>query len=373
MVSLPQASGMKAWRLHGPSGRFVLEDVDIPRPKPGGAVVRMQAAPVLSYMHRVLDGSLGYALPAQPFVPGTNGIGLIESVGAGVYHLKPGDRVILSPHHVVDERTANPAQLLIGLTAMGSGGFATIPAEALALQKDWPDGVLAEYAQLPAACMTPLPGLDATPAEQLAALAKFVVPYGGLLRGAFQGGEVAIVNGASGYFGSAAVLLALAMGAALVVAAGRDRDALETVAAAGGARVRLVALSGDVAADVNALRAAANGGADFALDIVGRAKSASSTLATLKALRRGGRLMLMGSVLEPLPIAVGEMLANDWSVTGVFMYPKNAPARLATMVASGTLRLDAIKVRRFPLTDLPAAMDAAARMRSLDLTVVDMS
>jgi len=364
---------MKAWRLQGPGGRFALEDMEIPRPRPGGAVVRMQAAPVLSYMRQVLDGSLGYAVPAQPFVPGTNGIGVVESVGAGVYHLKAGERVLLSPHHVVDERTANPAQLLIGLTAMGSGGFASIPAETLALQRDWPDGVLAEYAQLPAACMTPLAGLEAVSAEQLTALAKFIVPYGGFLRGAFQGGEVAIVNGASGYFGSAAVLLALAMGATIVIAAGRDRAALETVAAAGGPRVRIVALSGDVARDTDALRSATSGGADFALDIVGRAKSASSTLATLRALRRGGRLMLMGSVAEPLPITIGEMLANDWSMTGVFMYPKSAPARLATMVASGTLRLDGIAIARFPLADLSAAMDAAARMRALDLTVVTMS
>jgi len=53
-------------------------------------------------------------------------------------------------------------------------------------------------------------------------------PYGGFLRGEFQVGETAIVNGASGYFGSAAVLIALAMGAARVVAAGHDRAALES-------------------------------------------------------------------------------------------------------------------------------------------------
>jgi len=53
-------------------------------------------------------------------------------------------------------------------------------------------------------------------------------PYGGFLRGEFQVGETAIANGASGYFGSAAVLIALAMGAARVVAAGHDRAALES-------------------------------------------------------------------------------------------------------------------------------------------------
>ncbi len=363
---------MKAWRLRRLGG-LELEELDRPQARPGGVVVRMEAAPVLSYMRQVIDGSLGYAMPPFPFVPGTNGVGIVEAAGTGVYHVKPGDRVVLNPHHVVDERVSNPAQILIGLTAMGASRFSDMPPEPLALQRDWPDGVFAQYASLPAACATPLAGLDDIPAERLAAISKFVVPYGGFLRGQFAPGEVAIVNGASGYFGSAGVLVALAIGAAPVVAAGRDRAVLETVGKAGGSRVRIVALSGDVAADTQALREASDGAASFALDIVGRAQSAASTAATLGALRRGGRLVLMGSVTQPLSISVGAMLANDWSVIGNFMYPKDAPARIARMISSGILSLSAIAIRRFPLDELPSAMDAAARMRALDLTVVTMS
>jgi alcohol dehydrogenase len=362
---------MKAWRLHS-LGSLKLDDVDKPQPRPGGVVVRMQAAPVLSYMRQVIDGSLGYAMPPFPFVPGTNGVGVVEEVGVAVYHVKPGDRVALNPHHVVDERVANPAQILIGLTAMGAARFSDMPPEPLALQRDWPDGVFAQYASLPAACAAPLPGLDNIQAERLAAISKFVVPYGGFLRGEFAPGDIAIVNGASGYFGSAGVLLALAMGAALVVAAGRDRTVLEAVAKAGGSRVRVVALSGDVPADTQALRGASEGAASFALDIVGRAQSAASTAAALGALRRGGRLVLMGSVTQPLSVNVGAMLANDWSVIGNFMYPKDAPARLARMISSGIVDLDPVRIQRFSLEQLPAAMDAAARMRALDLTVVAM-
>jgi len=201
-------------------------------------------------------------------------------------------------------------------------------------------------------------------------LADDLLPYQYEYQTFFHGHP--IVNGASGYFGSAGVLLALAMGAALVVAAGRDRAVLEAVAKAGGSRVRIVSLSGDLAADTQALRAASGGAASFALDIVGRAQSAASTAATLGALRRGGRLVLMGSVTQPLSVSVGAMLANDWSIIGNFMYPKDAPVRLARMISSGILDLDAVRLQRFPLDQLPAAMDAAARMRALDLTVVAM-
>jgi alcohol dehydrogenase len=356
--------GVKAWRLERPGGRLELIELETPIPRAGGVVVRMEAAPVLSYMRQVIDGTLGYAVPRGPFVPGTNGVGVVEAVGDGVYHLKPGDRVVLSPHHVVDERTAEPAQVLIGLTAMG------LAETTLQLQSTWSDGVFAERAHLPAACSTPVASPLA--ATTLAAVGKFVVPYGGFLRGSLIGGETVIVNGASGYFGSAAVVLAIALGASRVIAAGRQRGALDEVVAAAGARALAVVLGGDVEADARALRDATGGGADLALDLVGRAQSAGATLATLRALRRGGRLVLMGSVAVPLPIAVAEMVGNDWSVAGCFMYPKDAPARLLRLVAAGALDLGKCRLRCFPLDALDKAIVAAASMRGLDFVALTM-
>ena len=123
---------------------------------------------------------------------------------------------------------------------------------------DWPDGTLAEYALAPVEAVTPLAGLESVEAAQLAALSRFIVPYGSLLRGRLAAGETLVVNGATGAYGTAAVLLGVAMGAAEVVAAGRDRDALSVLSAAAGRRVRTVALSGDVAANVGAIRNAAS-------------------------------------------------------------------------------------------------------------------
>jgi hypothetical protein len=65
---------------------------------------------------------------------------------------------------------------------MGSARLPGVATETLALQRDWPDGVFAEYAQLPAACVTPVTGLDAVPQAQVAALGKFAVPFGGFLQ-----------------------------------------------------------------------------------------------------------------------------------------------------------------------------------------------
>jgi len=92
-----------------------------------------------------------------------------------------------------------------------------------------------------------------------------------------------------------ATLVALAMGAAEVVAAGRNRAVLDALAEL--PRVRTVAMTGDPDID-----AAAVGVVDLGLGLVGQASSASGTLAVLKALRRGGRLVLMGSMTVPLPV-----------------------------------------------------------------------
>lgn len=81
---------------------------------------------------------------------------------------------------------------------------------------------------------------------------------------------------------------------------------------------------------------------------------------------------MMGSATVPLELSFYDMLANDWHVMGCFMYPHDVPARLAALVASGQLDLGVLNVRAFPLDQLDNALDAAGRMRGLDLTVLSM-
>ena len=64
------------------------------------------------------------------------------------------------------------------------------------------------------------------------------------------------------------------------------------------------------------------------------------------------------------------MLANDWLIVGQFMYPKDAPARLVRLAASGQLRLHAVIPRTYALADLPRAMDEAPTMRGLEITAL---
>lgn len=362
---------MRAWQFYPKDKRLQLDDLPVPEPRSNAAVMRVRHAMVLSYWREVLSGELGYAIPADPFIPGTNAVGVIEAVGSEVFHLQAGHPVIASPHYVVDERVAEPAQVLIGLTAMGSSRSGGLPSSGVALQRVWKDGVFAEYAHLPASCITPLETSGTMDDRQWTALAKLVVSYGGLLRGQLEAGEVVLVNGASGFFGSGGVMMALAMGAGRVVATARDASALDELAGCLGPRVVPVALTGDAAVDTAKIQAAATGKIDLALDLVGRAKSAAATSTALRSLRRGGRLVLMGSCSEPLPVPMGEMLANNWAILGQFMYPKHAFANLVKMVVAGTLDPKSVRATSYPLPELPAALDAAGKMRGLEMVTLD--
>jgi alcohol dehydrogenase len=234
---------------------------------------------------------------------------------------------------------------------------------------DWPDGTLAEYALAPVEAVTPLDGLDGRDAAGLAAISRFIVPFGGLLRGRLAAGETLAVNGATGAYGTAAVLLGVAMGAGRIIAARRNRDALAAVAKAAGPRVAPVALAGEAAADAKAIREASEGGAHIAFDMVGNAADARSTLAALASLRRGGRLVLMGSMKVDLPIPYTQVMLNNWEILGQFMYPASAYRRLVDLIRAGLLDLAAIRPQVFPLTALRDAMEVAAGAGNLEVVV----
>ena len=93
---------MKAIRLHhtGPADVLELEDIPLPKPGPGEALVRIRAAGLNFADIYMRNGS--YPAPISlPFTPGLEGAGVVEAVGEGVAEasnegaskVRPGDRV----------------------------------------------------------------------------------------------------------------------------------------------------------------------------------------------------------------------------------------------------------------------------------------
>src|ERR1041384_4819885 len=87
---------IKAVRIHGNGGPEVLrhEDIALPPPAAGEACVRQSAIGVNFSDINVRRGGFYIARVQQfPLIPGNEAAGLVESVGAGVSEIRPGDRV----------------------------------------------------------------------------------------------------------------------------------------------------------------------------------------------------------------------------------------------------------------------------------------
>jgi alcohol dehydrogenase len=173
---------MKAWRLDRLGGALRFVTVPIPEVRPGSLLVRVEASTLMSYMKPYVEGRLpAYHAPVGAFTPGGNCVGVIEAVGKDVWGLAAGRRVLLSSLLRSSENVADAAQLLIGVTSFGP--------DSEKMQADWPDGSLAEYILLPASSVVPADGFEDMAASRLAVVSRFVVPYGGLVRGRLAAGE----------------------------------------------------------------------------------------------------------------------------------------------------------------------------------------
>ena len=83
---------MKAVLVHE-LNRASVEDVQLAPPKAFEVKIKMAAAGVCHSDLSVLNGTIPHPLPV---VLGHEGAGVVEEVGEGVSHTKPGDHVVMS-------------------------------------------------------------------------------------------------------------------------------------------------------------------------------------------------------------------------------------------------------------------------------------
>jgi NADPH:quinone reductase-like Zn-dependent oxidoreductase len=243
------------------------------------------------------------------------------------------------------------------------------------LQKHFRHGSFAEQMMVPTENVKPLGEITSAEATQWCALGNMLVPYGGFLAANLQPGETVLVSGATGNFGSAAVAVALAMGAARVVAPGRNEKILADLVRRLGARVRPVKLSGNENDDREQMKRAAQGPINCVFDIMPPSVSPTVVRAAITTVRDYGRVVLMGGV--GMAGGPGLELPYPWimrhciNIHGVWMYPPDAATRLIALVRSGLLRLDEYEVKAFDLDHANEAVaHAAANSAPLKMTVI---
>ena len=127
---------MRAIRVHNPGGpeALALEEVPVPTPGPGQALVKLEAIGV-NFIDCYFRSGL-YKAPL-PFTPGSEGAGTVSALGPDVQGVRVGDRVAWAPSMgAYAEYAVVPAEKLVPVPT----GVEARTAAALMLQ-----GMTAEY------------------------------------------------------------------------------------------------------------------------------------------------------------------------------------------------------------------------------------
>jgi len=307
-----------------------LLEIAEPELEPGSVRIAVAYAGV-GFAHSLVVAGKYQVKPPRPFVPGTEVSGIVQDVGAGVEHVRPGDRV---------------------LAILDWGGFA-------------------EMAVAPAETVYPLPrGADLAASLHLAT--SYSTAYTALSwRARLRPGEALLVHGAGGALGLAAVEIGRVLGATVIACASTEEK--RAAALAHGAALALPATGfRELVKEATAGR-----GADVIFDPVGGDVFDES----LRSIAPEGRILPVGFASGRIPqIPANIILVKNVSVLGVYFgaYVKEgsdnarqrwAPQvqammfRLVDWVSAGHLKPSVASI--FELPDYAQAMASVLERRSI--------
>ena len=178
-------------------------------------------------------------------------------------------------------------------------------------------------------------------------------------RSGLKPGETVVINGASGGVGSAAIQLCRLRGARVIAIASSSKA--ESLRRLGAAQV----IDRNEANLEIALRDAADGALDVALDVVG----GNAFMALINALRQGGRYSSSGSIAGPLvEFDLRQLVYKDLQLTGATIVPPGTMPRLVALIEQDLLQ--PLLAQTFPLRDLRKAQEAFMQKKHVGNIVV---
>ncbi|MEE1821964.1 alcohol dehydrogenase AdhP [Streptomyces sp. BE20] len=306
---------MKAAVVHDFTQPLVIEDRPVPEPGPHQVRVRLEAS---GLCHTDIHAAHGDwpVKPTPPFVPGHEGVGIVEAAGAEVRHVGVGERVAIA--WLAD--------------ACGRCDQCVSGWETLCLQQHNSgysvDGAYAEYALAHGDYVVPVPdGIDPLDAAPLSCAG--VTTYKALKVSGARPGTRVLVSGIGG-LGHLALQYARISGAETIAVDVTD-DKLALARELGADHV-LDARTQDVAAEVQKL-----GGAHAAVAL---AVSNASFQAAYGALRRGGTLVLVALPAEGrLELPVFDTVLNGTKVIGSIVGTREDLAEVFRLHALGRTRV----------------------------------
>jgi propanol-preferring alcohol dehydrogenase len=317
---------MKAVRLIQAGERLELQELPVPAPGPGDALVRVKAAGICHSDAHYRAGKS--RVEPLPLTLGHEVAGVVEEVGSQVTEFKMGDRVCL--HYLAT----------CGKCEYCKQGNEQFCGTGKMIGK-YRDGGYAEFVLMPARSLFRLP--DEIPFEQGAILmCSSATSMHALNKARLKAGETVAVFGVGG-LGLSAIQLAKAFGAREVFAVDINPGKL--------AMAQKLGAVGIGAANVDAvkeLKRLTNGrGVDVALELIGLPLTMRQTVQSL-AIK--GRAALVGITEKTFEIApYEEVLNKEAEIIGVSDHLASELPLLIEWLGQGKLNLSGIVTRIVPL------------------------
>jgi S-(hydroxymethyl)glutathione dehydrogenase / alcohol dehydrogenase len=356
---------VRAAVLRTPGNPVEVLDVELAAPLAGEVLVRIAACGVCASDLHVVDGDLPEPLP---LVLGHEASGVVVDMGPDVSRVRPGDHVVLAIVPSCGEcepcRRGRPNFCELGdrMAAMGTlaDGTSRLSVDGELLHHFNSVSAFAEYAVVPESVAVPIRedvALDAAALVGCAALTG----WGAVTRvAAIEPGSSVAVWGCGGV-GLATVQAARIAGAATIVAVDTRPEKLELAERLGATATVAARPTADTARRV---RHATSGGADYAVEAIGREETIREAW---EALRPGGTAVVLGLPPKGSSVTIDTWgFINEKSLKGCFLgsarIDEDVP-RLVDLYADGALRLEELVTDRIALDDLP---DAFERLRAGD-------
>jgi 2-desacetyl-2-hydroxyethyl bacteriochlorophyllide A dehydrogenase len=340
------ATTMRTAVLDAPR-RFGIVDRPVPVPAPGEVVVRIAATAVCHTDLSIYTGE--HPGVKYPVVMGHESTGVVQSVGAGVTHVKAGQPVIINP-----------------IISCGKCDCCRRGAEHLCRNAGLfgreVEGSMSEYVHLPARYVFVLPPqlplADATLIETLATV-RHAQDRAGL-----KAGESVVVLG-QGATGLLHTRLAVLAGANPVIAVSRTKWKLDMAARQGTHHVL------DVGAEQAAgevIRLTGGSGADLVIDTVG---GANALMAAIDMVRPGGRIAPFGVSHECCTrFTTFPLYYKELSIIGSRALTTQDMAPSIELVGSGKIEVSGYVSATYPLARAAEAFEEYERNPGKVLRIV---